>query len=501
MAYPITRRRDIAPLLGPVLHFRGTGGGDWHASALYVLERGDEPPPALTVDGGPPAARPRHLARHRDRDFWIYDFSVPQDAGETRVGYGLAGGERHYVAVPGLSEPPRFAFASCNGAEDEGAFAQPGFRNARWAHLFGRHRTRPYHLLLHGGDQLYADAVWTDCPSLVAWRSLPARDRLTAPFTPSMAEQVEDFYVGLYLRLWRQPEIAALLASVPSVMMWDDHDIFDGWGSHPEDRLDSPVFRGVYGVARQCFSLFQVAMDPAVPAESCWGAGIGTFTQGFRMGGVGLLALDLRSERRPDRILSERSWSELPRWLDRLSGVRHLLLMSGVPLAFVNLNAVERLANALPGQMRLEDDLRDQWRSYAHEGEWLRLLRLLGDHAVRRRVRVTVLSGEVHLGYSAVIRGPGHQIWQLTSSGIAHPAPSRVYVEILERLARGVETIRDGLTIEMVPLPGSGRHFIRMRNWLEILFRDDGALAAQWHVEGETDRLVRIVPPPPRPEG
>lgn len=472
-------------------------------SALYALERLPEhrnDPPGLKVDGAPLPVRPRHLARHRDRDFWLYEFSVPQEAGEVRIGYGLAGGERHHFAVPGRSGPPRLAFASCNGAEDEREIAQPGLRNAHWAHLFGRHRSQPFHALLHGGDQLYADAVWTDCPALARWRALPARERAAAPFTPSMAEQAEDFYVGLYLRLWRQPEVAALLASVPSVMMWDDHDIFDGWGSHPEERLDSPVLKGVYGVARQCFSLFQAAMDPAVPAGSCWGAPVGTFTQGFRMGEVGLLALDLRSERRPDRVLSERSWSELPRWLDQLSGVRHLLLMSSVPLAFVNLNAVERLANALPGQLRFEDDLRDQWRSYAHEGEWLRLLRLLGDHAVRRRVRVTVLSGEVHLGFSAVIRGPGHQIWQLTSSGIVHPAPSRVYAEFLERLSRGVETVRDGLTLEIATLPGTGRHFIRARNWLELLFRDDGALAARWHVEGESEPLVRIVPPPSRPE-
>ena len=27
-------------------------------------------------------------------------------------------------------------------------------------------------------------------------------------------------------------------------MMWDDHDIYDGWGSRPPAIIDSPVGRG-----------------------------------------------------------------------------------------------------------------------------------------------------------------------------------------------------------------------------------------------------------------
>ncbi|HEX2172173.1 MAG TPA: alkaline phosphatase family protein, partial [Dehalococcoidia bacterium] len=109
------------------------------------------------MEGVPTSVRPRLLARHRDRNFWRYDFSVPQAATEARVGYGLSGGQRHHLCVPAPSGMPRLAFASCNGTEDEAVFTQPGIRNARWAHLFGRHRAQPFHVLLHGGDQLYAD--------------------------------------------------------------------------------------------------------------------------------------------------------------------------------------------------------------------------------------------------------------------------------------------------------------------------------------------------------
>jgi hypothetical protein len=494
------RRRERPPVLGPVLHFRGVQAetGRWRLSVLYVLEGEDEPPDLLVEGVGLPVP-PRHLARHGDLNFWRFDFAVPRGPEETRVGYGFPDGTRRYLNVPSTADIPHIAYASCNGSEGETLSGRmPTGRNAMWAQLLGRHRARPFHLLLQGGDQLYADSVWSAGPALSEWSRLSWRDRLDRPFTPEMAAEAEDFYVGHYLRLWRQAEIAALFATVPSVMMWDDHDIFDGWGSHPEERHACPVYQGVYAVARQCFSLFQMGMDPAAPVEACWGAELGSFSQGYRMGKVGLLVLDLRSERRLDRVLSDRTWAELPGWLDRFAGAQHLLVMSSVPLAFVNLHAVERIVNALPGQAALEDDLRDQWRSYVHEAEWLRLLRLLGDVSVRRRLRITILSGEVHLGHAGIVRGPGHELRQLTASGIAHPPPGRMYVEVLERLARGVETVRDGLTIELPAFTRTGRRFIRNRNWLELAPEEDGRLVAHWHVEGEREPLSLDLPGAPR---
>lgn len=92
-----------------------------------------------------------------------------------------------------------------------------------------------------------------------------------------------------------------------------------------------------------------------------------------------------------------------------------------------------------------------------------------------------------------MIHGPGFDLWQLTSSGIVHPAPSRMYAEILERLSRGTETIADGTTLEMVPFPETGRRYIRARNWLALHFDEAGRLNAHWQVEGEKEPLMRVV--------
>ncbi len=71
-----------------------------------------------------------------------------------------------------------------------------------------------------------------------------------------MREAAEDHCFQGYLTLYARPEIAHLAARVPSVMMWDDHDIFDGWGSLPERLLDGQV-----GRARSLLRLKQLWLE------------------------------------------------------------------------------------------------------------------------------------------------------------------------------------------------------------------------------------------------
>jgi len=75
-----------------------------------------------------------------------------------------------------------------------------------------------------------------------------------------MKGSVEDFYFNLYCERWSQPEPARMLASIPTVMMWDDHDIFDGWGSYPEGVNKCDVYQGIFASARDNFRAFQMQL-------------------------------------------------------------------------------------------------------------------------------------------------------------------------------------------------------------------------------------------------
>jgi hypothetical protein len=50
-------------------------------------------------------------------------------------------------------------------------------------------------------------------------------------------------------------------------MTWDDHDIFDGYGSYPRRLQTCAVFRGLAGVARRFFLLFQQHTTVELAAE------------------------------------------------------------------------------------------------------------------------------------------------------------------------------------------------------------------------------------------
>ncbi len=488
--------------VGPILHFRGQREGRWRLAALLVARAGGEPPGPLTLPSAAPVA-PERLAARQGHGFWRYDFSLPLGDREACVPYALAGREWP-VRLPAARGGRRLAYAACGGTEGEeeeeegggGGPAPASARNALWRKLAAEHARRPFHLLLHGGDQLYADTIWGEVPELGAWRRLPWRAGNAAPFTPAMAEGAGAYYLRRYLRLWSQPEVAPLLATVPSLMMWDDHDVFDGWGSWPDDRQRCPVFQGLMGVAREHFALFQLAARAGrLPAGFADPRG-GHFGWAFWAGGgVGVVAPDLRSERSRARVMGAAGWRGLGAGLAGLAGrrCRHLLVLSSVPLVNADLSAAERVLVALPGHSDLEDDLRDQWQSLAHRGEWRRVLRRLAAFAAQTGARVTSLAGEIHLGALGLVEGAGGAavLHELTSSGIVHAPPPALLTALYELVARRPVRPAADLEARLLPIPGHGRRYLRARNWLALELGGDGRLEAVWHTErGAAGRLA-----------
>ncbi|MDX1656876.1 MAG: alkaline phosphatase family protein, partial [Candidatus Competibacteraceae bacterium] len=208
---------------GPVLYFRGMEAGHCRIGALVVLPKNHRP--ALLYPGVGEPVSARQLGRGPGLTAWGYDFQLP--AGQP--GHYTIGARSWSVHPPG-GGPLRIAYTACNGSERDRPGPVAPERNERWRHLARQHEHTPYQLLIQGGDQVYADALWKEVSQLHRWCRLSWRRQLQADFTPAMAREVGDFYFRHYCWLWSQPDLAPLLASIPSLMMWDDHDIFDGWG-------------------------------------------------------------------------------------------------------------------------------------------------------------------------------------------------------------------------------------------------------------------------------
>lgn len=508
----------MANRLGPVLQFRGVAQGEggqarWRLSALVVCDGEDAAPQAQFKDAAVTAAPAVCIARipleAPTRAVWRIDFSAPI-AGQT-LHYDIAG-VAGSLSVPAAGVSPRMAYGSCNGFSDPKLMKQVDVPNGRWIHLAGRHAEQPYQLLLLGGDQIYSDEMWKTVPELAAWLTLDKSARLKAAFNRTMRKQVDALFARLYVDRWSQPEVAQMLAAIPTIMMWDDHDIMDGWGSYPAELHSCPVYQGIFDVARRYFRIFQwqCAEDETHP---CAIAGQRAFSLGYTgLGDIAILAPDLRSERQPalpdasgklqpDRIVSQQSWTALYAWLAQPGpAYRHLLFMSSIPVAYLDLGAVEKLLDTLPGQQELEDDLRDHWRSPAHLQERLRLVHRLLDHAATRPCRVTIISGDVHVGALSVIEstraehaGRGAVINQLVSTGIVHPAPPAIVRYVLEHIGNGVDPVDRGITATMQPISGRGRYLIGARNWLALEPDDQARIWANWHVEGMDQPLTKVI--------
>ncbi|MGW7430500.1 alkaline phosphatase D family protein [Streptomyces sp. NPDC054861] len=129
--------------------------------------------------------------------------------------------------APDGEETLRVAFGSCRWAARPATGRDPVGPDAldtlATALATGADTDRPDVLLLLG-DQVYADET-----SAVTRRRLAARRDPRDPPGSEVGDYEE--YTWLYDESWRAPEVRWLLSTVPSFMIFDDHDIVDDWNT------------------------------------------------------------------------------------------------------------------------------------------------------------------------------------------------------------------------------------------------------------------------------
>lgn len=580
-------------LLGPVLSFRGASKGKWKVSALIGVDTIAKPP-KLTVDGK--AAKSTVLLKHGDHQYLRYDLTVKQVGQERRVQYTVEGvDETWHFTVPGKNYAPRMAYVSCNGFSDPSSIRKliKG-EKAVWADLLCNHDklVRPdgymldkeqlwhesrthdkdlqrFHLLLMGGDQIYFDSIWEDVKELKGWIGLPRDEQLKFPVTPELEAQIENYYLTLYATRWlpseRAPwgsesktlDAAHAMARTPTVMMWDDHDIFDGWGSYSCEMQNSPLFKRLFHHARRAFWVFQMQhVDDLLPELKLrddvrvrandplfqrieWSKILKSDPLALPMldqqpglsfvhavGPIQLVVADLRTERSPEQVMGPDTWIALKEWLKQIPendrqhpgmGCQHLLFMSSVPVVHPKLTLAEAFLDNFGSEQVLDssaDDLKDHWTHDDHEGERLRLLETLFATAKAKRLRVAIVSGDVHVAaYGVAYRkdvGPQDnwaQIQQFTSTAVVHPTlvsmAERLFFHVLDGVGRITQNLDVSTSAEMLVFPQSNRRILAARNWLALEL-DIGAantagskLWATWRCEtkdGFTNHLVATEP-------
>lgn len=459
--------------VGPVLFLDGFTQGAMRLAALFVAPPGVAVPP-LEADGQ--AIAPEPLARYPGGTVWRARFALGCGG---RARYRWDGTE--YAVQADFGGDLRLAYVSCNGEETGDMDRAESERNAMWARLAAEHARAPFALLLHGGDQLYADEATEGHPLSHDWPERFAADPAPEEIDGLRAHLRARFFER-YVALYRAPQFAWLAARVPSLMQWDDHDICDGWGSLRASRTQSAVGRCLFEAARENFLVFQQATrDGDLPARFADPSGT-HLGWAVRRDDLRILAPDLRSERTRRQIMGAGGWRMMEAEAARAQGGQSFL-MSSVPLLGPRLSLLELAMMAVPAMQKYEDDLRDQWQSRAHRAEWRRMLRLVRDMARRSGHDIAALSGEIHLATRAEMAlGGGLHLHQLVASGIAHRPPPLAWARVLGLLARLGEDPLEGHPITVARIPGQAGRYVAERNYL-VLTRARGAWRAEWELE------------------
>ncbi|KAB5578559.1 hypothetical protein GE09DRAFT_1261717 [Coniochaeta sp. 2T2.1] len=461
------------------------------------------------------------LHAERGYTFWRFNIEVELRDKQQRISYRINRGPSTGFWVPAKGTSMNCMFHSCNGfslsvTSDE--FSGP---DPMWRDVLNTHQSQPFHVMIGGGDQIYNDCVMRQTKLFQDWLMMKnPLHKHNAPFTAEMQDELEGFYLERYAMWFSQGLFGMANSQIPMVNMYDDHDIIDGFGSYPHHFMTSPVFSGLGNVAFKYYMLFQhqSVVDETETSEPSWSLGaqrglyINELSRSLYMslgGDVALLAVDARTERTREDVLSEKSWKKLmDRAYDEVvkGKVKHLLVLLGVPIAYPRLVWLENILtsrvldpikalgkagllgnflNKFDGGVEVLDDLDDHWTAKNHKKERGIVIEDLQDLAADESVRITILSGDVHLAaigqfYSNPKLGLAkHKDFRympnVISSAIVNTPPPDIMADILNKRNKvhhfDKETDEDMIPIFNYGVDGKPRNNKRLlphRNWCSI---------------------------------
>jgi len=436
----------------------------WKGSIL-MFTREDTEAPQLTFNQDDLDTKGGELCRMNGFVCTRWYVSVPQlECDSRKIKYSILHEEwkaNHFWYVPGIQEAWRLAFWSCaqlHHASGYTGYAEKyGGTVGMYTDLLHKHHDHQYHFQMGLGDAIYLDCVWEHTDSLDKWTRIPSRlQRETMPVPEGMEEEVDRWIFMAYLYHFSEPAISSTLARIPYTMLSGDHDVVDGSGSYPKDLETCPVMIAYKSLAYKYYLLFQLHVgfdEMDICAGKCRQTAEKKFPyigqQGYSFvkslgTKVRLMGIDTRLERTRDQIVCRETYEKLFQTLQQNhdeSGEKpqHLLVILEIPIIIPDLRKIEKVFDWLSWLRRtntitklfrpfatfkrigfpfsepvLLTDMVDHWNSTYHEQERHYLLKQLQKYSAKNDVRVTFVSGDVHVAGVGKFRTPSasHDPWR-----------------------------------------------------------------------------------------
>jgi len=168
------------------------------------------------------------LHAERGYTFWRFSLEIELGTSQARVAYRINRGPATGFWVPGRGQTMNIMFHSCNGfslSVDPHQFSGP---DPLWRDVLTMHQSRPFHVMLGGGDQIYNDAATRDTKLFGDWlHTKNPEHKHRAEFSPAMQDELEEFYLERYCMWFSQGLFGMANSQIPMINIWDDHDIID----------------------------------------------------------------------------------------------------------------------------------------------------------------------------------------------------------------------------------------------------------------------------------
>lgn len=396
-----------------------------------------------------------------------------------------------------------FGFFSCHMP-----FKSDEVRNMHmWRHLGNVLDRTEAAFVIGGGDQVYSDGD----SNVDIWRWLKKNKdevwELLEESPKDCQEVMKSWYRDIYRGYWGYLSLRRVLRRHPTYMIWDDHEIMDGWGSYTRaelsDQLDSiwewedqhKNLTLADAMREAAITVYEEYQDSHNPPRAHKG-----WDYSWRWGSASFFAFDMRGdhdyERDEHRLLGLQQWERFQEWINEEStrpGSEILFVVSPVPV----LHLSEFIANTLDlTLLGLADDLRDEWEHRTNQVERNELLSLVFDRAEQSGKRVVFLSGDVHVSAAFRLSRQGQrraQVYQLTSSGITYCKSPGALLRLAVR-NRGKLRLPEGqprISFERLQEVFTDNNFAT----IHLERGEEGALRVAWDLYGDSgspDRVQRL---------
>jgi hypothetical protein len=396
----------------------------------------------------------------------------------------------------------RIAFGSCRYATPSSVDIRDGIPPDALDGYARRVAATPEHewpdALVLLGDQVYADEL---TPATRTW--MATRRDLSQP----PGEQAADYeeYTRLYAESWTDAEVRWLLSTVPSSMIFDDHEMIDDWNTSaawrdevtPKDWWETRISGGLvsYWVYQHLGNLSpkelsenatwqamqgQADAEPMLREMAANADGDPTairWSYVRHWGPARLIMVDSRAGRVLDeqkrQIVddAEFDWIEATLAEAVQDGAEHLMIGTSLPWLLphavhdierwnetLNKRHHRRPLGRLAEKIRQAADL-EHWAAFGHSFERLgaTLVRIgRGEHG-RAPATAMVLSGDVHHAYAAELVNPTGlrtRVHQLTVSPLHNQAPHAIEVGFRIGWSRWARSITRGIG-RLARVPGT----------------------------------------------